>query len=222
MRILVIDDDTELLKSVSYYLKKNDFFVDEAGDLKTAYFLATTKKYDCLVLDVDLPDGNGLKLAQLLRDHQVYSPILILSVHPDLNYKVQGLNIGADDYVVKPVAVEELIARIKSLIRRYSSLPAQAYHLGAVELDLDHHHAIINDQKISLTKMETAVASILFRFRNQTVSREDLWDKIYGEEYPLNNTLDVIISRLRKKIENGQIEIKALRGVGYMASEIKK
>ena len=70
--------------------------------------------------------------------------------------------------------------------------------------------------------METAVASILFRFRNQTVSREDLWDKIYGEEYPLNNTLDVIISRLRKKIENGQIEIKALRGVGYMASEIKK
>ncbi len=224
MRVLVIEDDTEVSSYIQKGLKEAGHAVDCAADGKDGLFLATTETYDVFVMDRMLPSLDGLTIIKTLRGAGTQTPVLILSALGDIDDRVEGLRSGGDDYLVKPFAFAELLARIEVLGRRGQGSTAQETHLKAGDLDMDllARKVTRGSKVIELQSREFRLLEYLLRHRGQVVTRTMLLENVWDYNFdPQTNVIDVHISRLRGKIDEGfpQSLIRTVRGAGYIIED---
>ena len=220
MRILVVEDDDKIASFVVNGLKQSGFAVDRAKDGEHALDFALSVSYDAAVLDLMLPNLDGLALLRQLRQKKVSLPVLILSARAGVDDRVLGLQSGADDYLTKPFAFSELLARVQALIRR-ATHSAEPSHLSAgdLKIDLFTREVIRAGQKIELQSREFALLELLLRHAGRPVTKtmilEHVWDFSFD---PQTNVVDVLVHRLRSKVDKGfpQKLIHTVRGVGYV------
>ncbi len=224
MHILVIEDEPKVAQAIRKGLEGEHYQVTVAKTGEEGYFLATTRAFDLIVLDLMLPGRDGLEILTALRQQECQTPVLILTAKDAVEDRVEGLDTGADDYVVKPFAFPELLARIRALTRR--GRPEQALRLRLAELELDCVTRKVTRarQEIDLTEKEFELLEYLLRHQGHVVSREmlarDVW-KVSARATPLDNVIDVHIARLRQKMD-APFKAKLLqtvRGVGFVLKE---
>ena len=190
------------------------YAVDCALDGQQADFLAQTEQYDAVVLDLGLPKIDGLTLLRRWRDTGMATPILILTARGSWHEKVQGIDSGADDYVAKPFQIEEVLARVRALIRRAHGVAHAELRCGPVVLDVRTARVMVNGEPVKLTSHEYRVLSYLMHHPGEVISRSDLVEHIYAQDFDRDsNTVEVFIARLRKKLPPDMIE--TVRGLGY-------
>src|SRR5579863_2129360 len=223
MRLLLVEDEPEIQGFLRRSLKEAGYQVDAAGDAKTAEALALEGKHDVLVVDLGLPDQDGISLILRLRELGVHAPVLILSARRSVDDRVRGLEQGGDDYLTKPFALAELLARLRNLLRR-NSPGGEATRLRVLDLELDllRREATRSGQPLQLTPQEFVLLEYLCRNAGRVVTRSMILDKVWGMRIqPDTNVVDVHIYRLRGKVDgNGQQPmIRTLRGVGYVLKD---
>ncbi|UCE21064.1 MAG: response regulator transcription factor [Candidatus Aminicenantes bacterium] len=224
MHILVIEDEPKVAKAIREGLESENYQVTVAATGEDGYFLATTQAFDLILLDLMLPGRSGLEILTALRKQKCQTPVLILTARDAVEDRVEGLDTGADDYVVKPFAFPELLARIRALTRR--GRPEQALRLKLADLELDCVTRKVNrgKQEIDLTAKEFDLLEYLLRHQGHVVSREmlarDVW-KVTSRATPLDNVIDVHIARLRQKVDAPFKKklLKTIRGVGFVLKE---
>lgn len=224
MHILVIEDEPKVAKAIREGLESENYQVTVAASGEDGYFLATTQAFDLVLLDLMLPGRSGLEILTALRKQKCQTPVLILTARDAVEDRVEGLDTGADDYVVKPFAFPELLARIRALTRR--GRPEQALRLKLADLDLDcvTRKVTRSGQEIDLTAKEFDLLEYLLRHQGHVVSREmlarDVW-KVKSRATPLDNVIDVHITRLRQKVDAPFKKklVKTMRGVGFVLKE---
>ena len=219
MKLLLVEDEHELCVTLRGVLERERYVVDCAPNLAIAEEAARSGIYDLVLLDRTLPDGDGLALIPILRAGHPGVPIVVLSARGDLADRIAGLDDGADDYLSKPFALEELLARIRAIRRRPNELAAETIQIGALAFDLAHEEASVGADRLDLSRRELRVLSTLLRRSGRTVLREALEQAVYGfDDEVQSNTLDSHISRLRRKLGDAGagVEIHAIRGVGYL------
>jgi two-component system copper resistance phosphate regulon response regulator CusR len=224
MRLLLVEDDFEIQGFLKQSLGEAGFEVDSAQDGKTASLLSAQKKYDALIVDLGLPDQDGIDLILELRRSGVTSPVLILSARRSVDDRVKGLEQGGDDYLTKPFATAELIARIRSLIRRSTAGKDNAVRLKVMDLEMDliRRRATRGDEVLNLSPQEFSLLEYLCRHAGRVVTRSMLLSEVWGMRIqPDTNVVDVHIYRLRGKVDGeGRVPlIKTLRGIGYVLRE---
>ncbi|PYR94285.1 MAG: DNA-binding response regulator [Acidobacteria bacterium] len=218
MRILIVEDEGALSRQLATALKEGGYAVDCAADGERGDFLAQTERYDAIVLDLGLPKIDGLTLLRRWRDAGVDVPVLILTARGSWHEKVQGIDGGADDYVAKPFRMEEVLARLRALIRRASGHVTTDLRCGALALDPRAAKVTVNGVPVKLTSHEFRVLSYLMHHRGRVVSQTELTDHIYAEGSDRDsNTVEVFIGRLRRKL--GVPYIETVRGMGYRIEE---
>jgi two-component system OmpR family response regulator len=214
VRVLVVEDEARLAKQLSGALAHAGYAVDCAADGERADFLCQTERYDAAVLDLGLPRIDGLTLLRRWRDAGITLPILVLTARGSWHEKVQGIDGGADDYVAKPFRMEEVLARLRALIRRSSGQAGAEIRCGAVALDARAARVTVHGAPVRLTSHEFRVLSYLMHHRGKVVSQTELSDHIYAEHHDRDsNTVEVFVARLRRKLGAGAIE--TVRGLGY-------
>jgi two-component system, OmpR family, response regulator len=214
VRILVVEDETALGESLAAALRTAGYVVDRAGDGIRAEFLGRTEAYDAVVLDLGLPAMDGLTLLQQWREAGVVTPVLVLTARATWHERVVGIDTGADDYVTKPFQMEEVLARLRALIRRSSGQASPALRCGTLVLDPRASRVTISGSAVRLTSHEFRVLSYLMHHRNRVVSQSELAEHIYARDDDRDsNTVEVFIARLRKKVGAGAIV--TVRGLGY-------
>lgn len=219
MRILLVEDETEFAATVRAALEREKFVVDHVDSLALAREACRVHVYDLVLLDRTLPDGDGLSLVPALRAATPSLAVIVLSARGDLLDRVSGLDEGADDYLVKPFALEELFARIRAVRRRPAELVPEEIHVGALVFDIANDEASVAGVRLDLARRELRVLATLAKRRGRTVLRESLEQAVYGFDDAIqSNTLDSHISRLRRKLAaaGAEIEIHAIKGVGYL------
>lgn len=219
MRIIVVEDEKKIADSLKKGLEQETFAVDVAYDGEYGYDLASTENYDLIILDLMLPGIDGLEICKRLREHNNQSPILMLTARGKIDDKVTGLNTGADDYLAKPFAFEELLARIKALTRRpRQSLPI-ILKADNLTLDTNSYKVTRGKKEISLSKKEFSLLSYLLKNKGNVVSKGQIISKVWDFDADvLPNTVEVYIGYLRDKIDKPFKEpslIKTVRGFGY-------
>ncbi|AFH47864.1 OmpR family response regulator [Ignavibacterium album JCM 16511] len=222
MRILVVEDEKKVASFIKKGLEEEYYSVDVAFDGKEGLKLALSEEYDLIILDLMLPFKDGLTILKELREEKIFTPVLILTARDTIQDKVTGLDSGADDYLAKPFSFEELLARIRALLRRNSVDKNNILKAGDLKLDTQTHKAYRNDIEIQLTAKEYAILEYLMRNKNRVISRTKLSEHIYEFHFdPETNVIDVYINKLRNKIDKGfdkQI-IHTVRGVGYLIKD---
>lgn len=214
MNILLIEDDPLLGQGILKSLKQQNYLADWVQDGDTAYAALTQGNYDCAILDLGLPHRDGLTLLKQIRPRKKL-PILILTARDTLEDKIKGLDLGADDYLVKPFELEELHARIRALLRRPHTLLEEKIQLGPLTLEPSSHEVLFDHNPIELTPNEYQILLALLVNRNKVFTKEQLQQKLYGWHDDINsNAVEVHIHNLRKKIPLPLI--KTIRGVGYV------
>src|SRR5947207_532578 len=214
MRVLVVEDETRLSRQLARALSDAGYAVDCASDGERADFLVQTERYDALVLDLGLPKIDGLTLLRRWREAGSDVPVLILTARGSWHEKVQGIDGGADDYVAKPFRMEELLARLRGLIRRASRQVAPELRCGALALDARSARVTVDGNPVTLTGLEFRVLSYLMHHRGRVVSPSELTEHIYAQSFDRDsNTVQVFIARLRRKL--GPSFIETVRGLGY-------
>jgi len=219
MRILLIEDEPEMASVLKTALERQDFVVDRTATLADAEIMARLGSHDAIVLDRRLPDGEGLDLLPRLRAMDIDTPVIALTALAGLNDRVTGLNAGADDYMVKPFATEELVARLLALHRRQFTLRADRIEVGRLVYDFREREALVDDKALDLPRRERLVLETLIRRPGRAVMRRTLEDAVYALDDEIgSNALDAHISRLRRKLEEAGtgIEIRAIRNIGYL------
>ncbi|MFC4254938.1 response regulator [Altererythrobacter xixiisoli] len=219
MRILLIEDEAELAATIRTLLEREQYIVDWADCLSFAAEAARGGAHDLVILDRTLPDGDGLTLIPALRATNSGVPIIILSARNELTDRIAGLDEGADDYLAKPFAFQELLARIRAVRRRPGELHLDEVRIGELVFDMTFEEARVGELRLELPRRETCVLATLVRRRGRTVLRETLERAVYGfDDEVQSNTLDSHISRLRRKLADAGagVEIHAIRGVGYL------
>jgi two-component system copper resistance phosphate regulon response regulator CusR len=225
MRILIIEDDPDVAIFVEKALIDENHAMDIANNGSKGEYLALTEPYDLIILDIMLPKKDGLSVLKSLRAEEIQTPILMLTARSEVPDRVAGLDAGADDYLVKPFAVAELRARVRSLLRRYSSDRSPLLKVGDLVLNPQNHEVYIKDQRIELTSREYSILEYLLRNKNRLLSKgmiaEHVWDFHFSSDY---NLIEVYIRRLRKKIEskNQKKIIHTIRNSGYIIRDSKK
>lgn len=224
MRILVVEDEHKVAKALQEGLEDEHYGVVLAHTGEDAFFRINTEKFDLILLDVMLPGRDGLEILKTIRDRGVETPVLLLTARGGLEDRVSGLNAGADDYLVKPFAFAELLARIRVLLRR--GRPSDALRLGAGDLNMDliTRKVTRGGRTVELTGREFELLEYLLRHEGQVVMRDILAHDVWKETArgtPLNNVIDVHIARLRRKIDLDQPVklIHTIRGAGFMLRE---
>ena len=218
LRVLVVEDEALLCRQLAKALSKAEYAVDCAADGLEADFLARTEQYDAVVLDLGLPKMDGLTLLRHWREGGMLAPVLILTARGSWHEKVQGIDGGADDYVSKPFQIEEVLARIRALIRRSSGLAHGELRCGALSLDARTTRVLVGGEPVPLTSHEFRVLSYLMHHAGQVVSRGELIAHIYAQDFDRDsNTIEVFIARLRRKL--GAPFIETVRGLGYRMRE---
>jgi two-component system copper resistance phosphate regulon response regulator CusR len=223
MRILLIEDDVPIQEFLRPALEEAGYEVDLAGDGRTAAEFGAANSYDALIVDLGLPDADGLDVIEQLRRSGQQSPVLILSARRSIDDRVRGLEQGGDDYLTKPFALAELLARLRNLLKRATPASAAAeptrLHVVDLELDLLRRQATRSGQPLQLTQQEFVLLEFLCRNRGRVVTRSMILEQVWGMRFqPDTNVVDVHIYRLRGKVDgNGQAPlIRTLRGVGYV------
>lgn len=213
MRVLVVEDDPMLLRSLAATLRDERYAVDTAADGEEGLFKAQSGTYDAVVLDVMMPRMNGWQVLEALRLTQK-TPVLMLTARDTVQDRVKGLDGGADDYLTKPFDVEELLARLRALIRRAAGQTSPVISIAGLSIDTAARQVLVEDEAVALTAREYALLEYLALHRGQVVSRTELYEHLFDEEEStLSNLLDVHVSNLRKKL--GGDFITTRRGHGY-------
>jgi DNA-binding response OmpR family regulator len=219
MRLLLIEDDDMLSRAVCQALEQSGYAVDIAATARAAARLARAEVYSAGILDLGLPDRDGLELLHDLRRDGVPFPILILSARGALNDRIRGLDTGADDYLVKPFALGELEARLRALLRRAEEKTGWR-QLGALRFDGPGKRALARDEELELTARELAILEVLMAHARRIVSKQALFDAVFSHETDAApNALEVHVSRLRHKLKAAGVTIRGVRGLGYRIEE---
>ncbi len=218
MRILVVEDDKKIASFVVNGLKQSGYAVDHSGDGEDALARALSIAYDALVVDLMLPKLDGLSLIQQLRAAECHAPVLILSAKASVDDRVRGLQAGGDDYLTKPFAFSELLARIQALIRRATHTPEPTrLNVGDLTLDLLTRHVQRGGEKIDLQPREFALLEYMMRHANRPVTKTMILEHIFDYSFdPQTNVVDVLVHRLRSKVDKERAMIHTIRGVGYV------
>lgn len=214
MRILVVEDDRDLNRQIVEALNGAGYVADRAYDGEEGYFLGDTESYDAVVLDLGLPKMDGISIVERWRENSRSMPVLILTARDRWSDKVAGIDAGADDYVVKPFHMEEVLARLRALIRRASGHASSELVCGPITLDTKTSRVLVNGSQIKLTSLEFALLSFLMHHQGEIISRTGLTEHLYDQDFDRDsNTIEVFIGRLRKKL--GVDVIETIRGMGY-------
>lgn len=214
MRVLVVEDEALLSRQLATALEQAGYVVDCALDGERADFLAQTERYDAVLLDLGLPKVDGLTLLRRWREGEIIVPVLVLTARGSWHEKVQGIDGGADDYVAKPFRMEEVLARLRALIRRASGQLQPELRCGALRLDPRLAKVTVGGVPVKLTSHEFRVFSYLMHHRDRVVSQSELTEHIYSQGFDReSNTVEVFIARLRRKL--GPSFIETVRGLGY-------
>ena len=217
MKVLVVEDEPDLLAAVSQALVEDGYAVDESGDGEDGLHKALLWSYDLIVLDIMLPKMDGLTLLRKLRQQKT-TPVLMLTARDSLDDRLKGLDDGADDYLVKPFSVRELLARVRAVIRRAFGKASSIILVGDTEVNLANKSISIKGEPVSLTAREFALVELLLLSRGKVVSRTEIYDHIFDlNENSLSNLLDVHVSNIRKKL--GANFIQTRRGQGYIVND---
>ncbi len=218
MRLLVIEDDPDLNRQLADVLRDAGYVVDVAHDGEEGHFLGDTEPYDAVVLDLGLPEMEGVTVLKRWRADGRDMPVLILTARDAWSEKVAGFDAGADDYVTKPFHVKEVLARIRALIRRAAGLASPELECGRVRVDTRSGRVTLDGAPVRLTAHEYKVLAYLMHHKDKVVSRTELTEHIYDQDFDRDsNTIEVFVWRLRKKLGAGLI--KTERGLGYRLSD---
>jgi two-component system OmpR family response regulator len=218
MRILVVEDDNKIASFVVKGLKQAGFAVDRCADGEEALVLAETTVYDAAVVDVMLPKLDGLSFIQRVRSRKIQVPVIILSAKASVDDRVRGLQAGGDDYLTKPFAFSELIARLQALIRRatHAAEPSRLT-VGDLTLDLRTREVTRGQEKVELQSREFALLEYLMRNANRTVTKTMILEHIFDYSFdPQTNVVDVLVHRLRAKADPDKTRLQTIRGIGYV------
>jgi two-component system, OmpR family, response regulator len=214
MRVLLVEDESTLRSQLRESLQAAGYAVDEADNGRDAHFMGETEPYDAVILDLGLPVLDGLTVLKRWRSGRRSMPVLILTARDNWHEKVAGIDAGADDYLTKPFHIEELLARLRALIRRASGLASPIIEYGGLVLDTRTGRATLDGQALALTSHEHKVLDYLMHRPGQVVSRTELSEHIYSQDFDRDsNTIEVFVGRLRKKLRAESIE--TVRGQGY-------
>ncbi len=214
MKILIIEDEHKIANSIKRGLEQEAYVVDVAYDGEEGYDLAVSEDYDLIILDLLLPKMSGMEVVKKLRSGSIHTPVLMLTALGETQNKVEGLNNGADDYMVKPFAFEELLARIRALIRRPKGIKNEELKINNLELNTQTFEVREDNKNIELSRKEFALLEYLMRNAGRVVSKENIISHVWDYESDiLPNTVEVFIGYLRNKI--GKDVIKTVRGFGY-------
>ena len=222
MRILVVEDDKKIATFVVKGLKQNGYAVDHSGDGEEAYLMLQQVSYDAAVVDVMLPRLDGLSLIQKLRSRGIQVPVLILSAKASVDDRIKGLQTGGDDYLTKPFAFSELLARVQALIRRATQV-AEPSNLvvGDLTLDLLTREVRCHGEKIELQPREFALLEYLMRSAGRAVTKTMILEHIFDYSFdPQTNVVDVLVHRLRSKLDKDRARLQTIRGVGYVLQRV--
>lgn len=220
MRILIAEDEVHLAEAVSQILKKNNYSVDMVHDGRSGLDYAQSGIYDLLLLDIMMPEMDGIKVLQTLRSEGNHTPVILLTAKGDLSDKVSGLDYGADDYIAKPFATEELLARIRAALRRKGEvIPEDGLKFGDIELNTKQLKLSAQGKEIKLNLKENELLELLITRKQAITSKEQIIEKLWGFDSDVEyNNVEVYISFLRKKLTflNSAVRINTIRGVGYV------
>jgi len=222
MRVLIVEDEKTLANLIKEGLEDESFSVDIAYDGEEGLFLAENEPYDIIVLDIMLPKIDGIELLRRIRENRIKTPVLLLTAKSAIEDKVEGLNSGADDYLTKPFSFEELLARIRAILRRAFGETRNIVKVADLELNLDTHEVKRAGRKIELSSREYALLEYLVLNKNKLLTRTQITEHIYDYYFEFDsNVIDVTVARLRKKIDKGFEKklIYTVRGAGYMVKE---
>jgi len=222
MRLLVVEDNERLATFVVHGLKTAGFAVDQVGLAAEALAALSTARYDAVVLDLGLPDSDGMSVLQEARGRGEGTPVLVLTARDGLADRVKGLNAGADDYLLKPFAMDELVARLKALLRRPGAALGRILEAGNLRLDTVNRAIEVDGRALLLGRREIALLELLLRRAGRVVAKSALEDGLYGfDEQASANSVEANVSRLRKKLEvaGAIVTIHTVRGVGYLLTE---
>jgi two-component system OmpR family response regulator len=218
MRILVVEDDPDLQRLLAEALRDNGYVVDTASDGVEGHFLGETEPYDAVILDLGLPEMDGIKVLEKWRKAGRVMPVLILTARDRWNDKVKGLDAGADDYVTKPFFTEEVLARIRTLLRRGAGISTSDIECGPLRIDTRAARVTVQGNPVKLTSLEYRLLAYLAHHKGRVVSRTELVEHLYDQDFDRDsNTIEVFVGRLRKKL--GVNIIQTLRGLGYKLDE---
>ncbi len=218
MKLLVIEDEPEMLENIVQTLEREHYIVETATDYKSALYKIGVYDYDCILLDITLPDGNGLELLKELKLAGKNEGVIIISAKDSLNDRLQGLNLGADDYLPKPFHMAELHARVKAVLRRRHFEGNQHIILGNVTIYPENRKVLIGNNEIVLNRKEYDVLMYMITNKTRLVTKSALAEHVWGDHIDQSDSFDFIYSQiknLRKKLENASISIEAVYGVGY-------
>lgn len=226
MNILIVEDEKKVARAIKEGLEREGFSVSVAMNGEEGFFQLNAQKFDLVILDLNLPGRDGIEILKTIRQKGVSTPVLILTARDSVESKVAGLETGADDYLVKPFAFPELLARIRVLLRRGKSDQETFLALHDLEMDLLSRKVLRNKQNISLTVREFELLEYFMKNKNKIISREMLGKNVWKEisrATPLDNVIDVHITHLRKKIDDPYQTklLHTLRGVGFILSDRK-
>ncbi|MBK8085956.1 MAG: response regulator transcription factor [Devosia sp.] len=218
MRILVVEDDTNLNRQLKDALTEAGYVVDVAFDGEEGHFLGDTEPYDAVVLDIGLPQMDGLSVLEEWRRAGKKMPVLLLTARDRWSDKVQGFDAGADDYVAKPFHMEEVLARLRALLRRVAGQASNEISAGPVRLDVKAGKVTVDGHAVKLTSHELRLLSYLMHHKGKVISRTELTEHLYDQDFDRDsNTIEVFVGRLRKKLPDDCIQ--TVRGLGYQIAE---
>jgi DNA-binding response OmpR family regulator len=220
MKILVIEDETEMREVIAKSLEKEKFTIETAQDFSSAQDKITTYDYDCILLDIMLPGGNGIALLEQLKALKKEESVIIISAKNSVDDKVKGLNLGADDYLAKPFHLAELTARVKSVIRRKSHDGQKSIDLGNIKIQIDEREVFVNGRPLSFNRKEFDILVYFVSNKNRLINKTALAERIWGDYIDQADDFEFIYSQiknLRKKLRDAgaDIEIQAVYGIGY-------
>ncbi len=220
MKILVLEDEPEMKELIRKFLQDEGYIVEEAGTISSGLDKIVSYDYDCILLDIMLPDGNGLALLQKLKSPEKADSVIIISAKDSLDDKLKGLNLGADDYLTKPFHLAELNARIKSVIRRRKPDGQSLLEQENVKVNMEERKVLVNDEPLSLNRKEFDILVFLMLNKNRIASKSAIAENIWGDYIDQADDFDFIYSQiknLRKKLRNSDamIDIDVVYGMGY-------
>ncbi len=218
MKLLIIEDEPEMLENMTQTLERQHYIVETASDYKTALYKIGVYDYDCILLDITLPDGNGLELLKELKSSGKDEGVIIVSAKDSLDDRLEGLNLGADDYLPKPFHMAELHARVKAVLRRRHFEGNQQITLGNVVISPESREVKVDDLPVALNRKEYDILMYLITNKKRLVTKSALAEHVWGDHIDQSDSFDFIYSQiknLRKKLEHATLTIEAVYGVGY-------
>jgi DNA-binding response OmpR family regulator len=220
MKILIIEDEKDMLDTMKNFLEKENFIVETAVSILEAKDKIGVYNYDCILLDINLKDGNGLSLLKDLKEKEIEDGVIIVSARNSLDDRLEGLNLGADDYLAKPFHMSELNARVKAVLRRRQFKGTNKITIANVSVDLEEHTVYVKEVELTLNRKEFEILLFFCSNQNRLVNKTALAEHVWGDHIDQADSFEFIYSQiknLRKKLSqaNAQLEIKAVYGIGY-------